>query len=144
MKGENIMPLPYNITMPYTGNNPWINAQTGSNMQTQSYPTSNNTFVWVQGLEAAKAYPVAPGNQVLLFDSDAPVFYIKHADQTGRPLPLEIYDFKKRESVETLPDVKVTYTDFATKDDVRAIIREELSAFKFAPKRYEPKQKEEK
>ena len=100
-----------------------------------------NTFVWVQGEQAAKSYPVAPGGQVLLFDSENPVFYVKSADQTGKPLPLEIYDFHKRESTEILPDVKMSLDDFATKDDVRSIIKEELASLKSS---YRPKNKEAK
>ena len=125
--------MPY----PFTGSttNPWNYGQnvTTPYVAPQSYPTTQvplNTFVWVQGEQAAKSYPVAPGNQVLLFDSDESVFYIKKADQSGRPLPLEIYDFKKRETAEVLPDAKISYVEFATKEDVRTIIKEELESFK--------------
>lgn len=137
------------MTLPY--NNNFTNANyLYSTYQPYNFPqvnttTSNgtgsvqNTFVWVQGEQAAKSYPVAPGSQVLLFDSENPVFYVKSADSTGKPLPLEIYDFHKRESTEILPDAKVSLDDFATKDDVRTIIKEELAALK-SP--YRPKNKE--
>lgn len=101
-----------------------------------------NTFVWAQGEQAAKSYPVAPGSKLLIFDSESPTFYIKMADQAGRPLPLEIYDFKKRESVDVLPESKVNYEDFATKDDVRTIIKEELESFRST--QYKPRNKEAK
>ena len=125
--------MPY----PFTGStaNPW-NYGSNQNAQyiaPQAYPISQpsqNTFVRVQGEQSAKSYPVAPGNQVLLFDSDESVFYIKKADQSGRPLPLEIYDFKRRETTDVLPDAKVSYAEFATKEDVRTIIKEELESFR--------------
>lgn len=110
---------------------------------TQNSTSTPNTFVWVQGEQAAKSYPVAPGNQVLLFDSDDSVFYIKKADQTGRPLPLEVYEFRKKEDNEVMPTTTVVYPEYATKDDVRNIIREELASFKsYNGKHYSPKNKE--
>lgn len=50
-------------------------------------PTQNtqNGFIWVQGEEAAKAYLVAPGNTVILWDSEKNVIYVKSADASGMP-----------------------------------------------------------
>ena len=43
-----------------------------------------NTFVqWVQGINAAKSFPVAPNTSIPLFDSEANVIYIKSADASG-------------------------------------------------------------
>lgn len=121
------MPFPttgYNV-------NPWNYYSNAPATATPSYTSPTlNTFIWVQGEQAAKSYPIAPGGQVLMFDSDETVFYIKKADQSGRPLPLEIYDFKKREEKDALPAVTVAYPEFATKDDVRSIIKEELESFR--------------
>ncbi len=129
------MPFP---TTGYNAN-PWDFNQP---VRTAQPSQMQNTFVWAQGEQAAKSYPVAPGNRVLIFDSENPVFYIKMADQTGRPLPLEIYDFKKREATEVIPAMTVTYPDFATKDDVRTIIKEELESFRNT--QFKPRNKEEK
>lgn len=51
---------------------------------------TQNTFAWIQGEEAAKAYPVAPGNTIVLIDSDKPIMYMKSADLSGRPQPIQI------------------------------------------------------
>ena len=51
-----------------------------------------NGFVWVQGEMEAKMYPVAAGNSVMLMDSENPVLYMKTRDNTGKYLPMEIYD----------------------------------------------------
>lgn len=51
--------------------------------------------VWVQGEAGARAYLIAPGANVMLLDSDAPVFYIKSADAGGRPV-LRIFDYTER------------------------------------------------
>lgn len=42
-------------------------------------------MIWVQGEAGAKSYLVAPGNTVVLWDSEDPVIYIKTADASGLP-----------------------------------------------------------
>lgn len=51
---------------------------------------TQNLFVWIQGEEAARNYPVAPGNTVVLIDSDKPIMYMKTTDLSGRPQPMQI------------------------------------------------------
>lgn len=55
-------------------------------------------IVWVQGLEAAKSYMVAPGASVMLMDSESQTFYIKSTDPSGIPLPLRVFEYKERTS----------------------------------------------
>ena len=55
-------------------------------------------IVWVQGLEAAKSYMVAPGASVMLMDSESQTFYIKSTDPSGMPLPLRVFEYKERTS----------------------------------------------
>lgn len=52
--------------------------------------------IWVQGEGAATSYLVAANGFVRLWDSTAPVFYEKQADAQGKPLPMVIYDYKRR------------------------------------------------
>lgn len=59
-------------------------------------PQSNNGLIWVQGEAGAKSYLVAPGNTVMLMDSEGERFFIKSADASGMPLPLRIFDYKER------------------------------------------------
>lgn len=65
-------------------------------------PAQTGTITWVQGVEGAKAYPVAPGATVLLMDSDGSSFYLKTADASGMPMPLRTFDFTER-SADTKP-----------------------------------------
>ena len=52
----------------------------------QQPPQQNNTqIVWVPGGQAAFEYPVAPNSAVALWDSTAPVIYLKQADASGKP-----------------------------------------------------------
>lgn len=53
-------------------------------------------IIWVQGEEAAKSYLCAPGNSVLLMDSEKSSFYIKTVDASGMPHPLRIFDYTER------------------------------------------------
>lgn len=69
------------------------------NYQTYQQPQQNNDErIWVQGINSAEAYLVAPNSFVRLWDSSAPVFYEKRADATGRPMPLETYEYKRIEA----------------------------------------------
>jgi hypothetical protein len=52
-------------------------------------------MIWVQGEAGAKAYLVAPGCSVVLWDSEADVVYIKSANQNGMPVT-RVFDYKER------------------------------------------------
>jgi len=75
---------------------------------------NQNGIVWVQGIEGAKAHPVAAGQAVLLMDSDSNCLYLKSADQTGMP-SLRIFDYKERTASEPKND---DLKGFCTKDDL--------------------------
>lgn len=72
------------------------------NQQIQPPPASptsqqgNNGLIWVQGEAGAKSFIVAPGNTVMLMDSEGERFYLKSADSSGMPMPLRIFDYKER------------------------------------------------
>lgn len=111
------------------------NGMTGSAYYNPT-PTVNaaNTFIWVQGEEAAKAYPVAPNSSVILFDSENPVLYIKQADATGRPLPMQIYDMVERGSKqETATEGVVDY------GRIKQIVSDAIDARLNKPGRSKPK-----
>lgn len=91
--------------------------------QAQPSPPQQNVnagsgIVWVQGEAGAKSYLVAAGTSVLLMDSETNVFYIKTTDQSGVPLPLETYEYHKRESASPRP--------FPAQDASQYVTREEL------------------
>ena len=56
----------------------------------------NSGLIWVQGEAGAKSFLVAPGNTVMLMDSEGERFYLKSADASGMPMPLRIFDYKER------------------------------------------------
>ena len=61
----------------------------------QPQQTTTN-IIWVQGESAAKAYPVMPGQSMILMDSEATLMYIKSTDQSGMPLPLRIFEYTEK------------------------------------------------
>lgn len=97
--------------------------------QIQPQPQQNisSGIVWVQGIEGAKAHPVAPGQAVLLMDSDSDCLYLKSADMTGMP-SLRVFDYKERVSApqETKNE---DLSQFATKEDTSLYVtKDELKS----------------
>lgn len=108
------------------------------------YPTQNNAFqnvgnvgvnqpnvqsslIWVQGINAAKSYPVAPNTSVPLFDSEANVVYIKSADASGMP-SIKILDYTVRDN-EPRKAESAPQADFVTHNEL-ADIQKEIDALK--------------
>lgn len=88
-------------------------------------PQQNNTqIVWVPGGQAAFEYPVAPNSAVALWDSTAPVIYLKQADASGKPTT-KVYDLVERTAVSapTTPvqAPQVPAVEYATKKDLEAL-----------------------
>lgn len=92
--------------------------------QPMSYPqyqqTQSTGINWVQGIEGAKAYPVAPNANVMLMDSSANTFYIKSADATGRPT-ISLYDYEERK-VGNSSTADENTANFVTKDELKEIL----------------------
>lgn len=64
-------------------------------VQAQSQQQDSGGIIWVQGEAGAKAYLVAPGNTVQLWDSEDTVIYLKSADMSGMP-SMRILDYTER------------------------------------------------
>lgn len=68
-----------------------------------------NTFAWIQGgVATATNYPVAPGNTVVLIDSDNPLLFIKSADLSGKPQPMQTRYLVTEEDYNKLQNGKVS------------------------------------
>ena len=76
--------------------NQQIQPQTAPPTQQPIAQQGNNGLIWVQGEAGAKSFIVAPGNTVMLMDSEVERFYLKSADASGMPMPLRIFDYKER------------------------------------------------
>lgn len=94
--------------MAYTPYNPYINPYYQSPVipqqqqqipQPQPQPQSNG-ITWVSGEIGAKSYLMAPGNTIMLMDSESSKFYIKSTDGAGMPT---IRTFEYKECVQNAP-----------------------------------------
>ena len=104
----------YNNYFPVTY--PQVQSMTYSQYQ----QTQTSGINWVQGIEGAKAYPVAPNANVMLMDSSDNTFYIKSADATGRPT-ISLYDYKERKVGNDTTTQNKT-ADFVTKEELYTIL----------------------
>lgn len=83
----------------------------------------NNGLIWVQGEAGAKSYIVAPGNTVMLMDSEGERFYLKSADASGMPMPLRIFEYKEctevpsQASNATVTAQNVNLDNFVTREE---------------------------
>lgn len=103
--------------MAYT-NYQWTNPSAIPTYQSPSivssyYSQQNNGIVWVQGESGAKAYPVPPGNTVLLMDSESSIFYIKSTDSSGIPQPLRTFEYTER----TQTVIEEKEKDYVTREE---------------------------
>ena len=81
-KEASAMPYPYD---PYP--NPYM-PRTGygfGNQYNQPQPQpQTNTYAFVNGIEGAKSFPMAPNQTVMLMDSDNPIAYMKTSNGMGQ------------------------------------------------------------
>lgn len=88
------------------------------------YPNFNQpqqTILWCQGIEGAKAYPVGAGNSVLLMDSDSHNMYIKSADQAGVP-SLRVFEYKEITGQKKEEPPKIDMSAYVTREELEEII----------------------
>ena len=89
------------------------------------------SIVWVQNEMEAANYLVAPNSAVTLWDSNAPVVYLKQADASGKP-SMKIYDLVER-TQRPVQTPAVEYAPLSRLEALEARLNE-LTAIKDAPK----------
>ena len=110
----------------YQPNNYQMNSMAAAPVQAPQAPAApmqpaSTGINWVQGLSAAKSYLVAPGQSVLLMDSEESKFYIKASDPSGMPMPLRIFEYK--ETTGQQPVQRIQTEDFVTRREFEDLIR---------------------
>lgn len=92
------------------------------------------SIVWVQNEMEAANYLVAPNSAVTLWDSNAPVVYLKQADASGKP-SMKIYDLVERTQrpAQTPQAPTVEYAPLSRLEALEARLNE-LTAVKDPPK----------
>lgn len=99
--------------------------------QYQTPLTNQNGIIWVPNEQAANDYLVAPNSAVTLWNSNAPVVYLKQADASGKP-SMKVYDLVER----TQRSVQVPTVEYAPLSRLEALEARlnELVAVKEAPR----------
>lgn len=113
------MTYPYYGYQPYPSYQPPVPDQLAQLRQQQYQPPMQQaaqqpSIQWVSSERAAYEYLVAPNSAVALWDSSAPVVYLKQADASGKP-SMKIYDLVERtaQAPEARPGVEyVTRQEF--------------------------------
>ena len=95
--------------------------------QNQLYPNrnmnvpylQNNGITWVQGIEGAKAWQLAPNSNVLLMDSENDgKFYIKVSDSIGM-CNLRVFEYKE---VTNEPAVSPDLSEYVKRSELQELI----------------------
>ncbi len=96
--------------------------QPAQNVQPTQQTQNPSSILWVRNNQEAAMYPVAPNNAVALWDSGAPVIYLKQADAAGKP-SMKTYDLVEREekTVESPQAQEGNNTAYATKSELAAL-----------------------
>ncbi len=95
----------------------------------QAQQQQSGSLIWVQGIEAAKSYPVSAGQSILLMDSESNCFFIKTADASGMPLPIRIFDYAERTTnnahkaaQETRTEPQIDLSAYVTRDELESLV----------------------
>ena len=92
-----------------------------NNYKAQFQPPAQNGFIWVESEEAARAYLVAPGNTITLWDSKKPFIYVRSADASGIP-STRVFEYKERvETEKTAEHICNCGEKFVGKEDFKAL-----------------------
>ena len=104
------------------------------NMQQVPQQQAAPSIVWVQNEMEAANYLVAPNSAVTLWDSNAPVVYLKQADASGKP-SMKIYDLVERTQrpVQAPQVPAIEYAPLSRLEALEARLNE-LTAVKDPPK----------
>lgn len=88
-------------------------------MQPMQNPVAQGGVQWVAGRPEAENWLIAPNSAIALWDSTAPVVYLKQADASGKPT-LKAYDLVER--LASTPDAqKVTAPEYVTRKEFDAL-----------------------
>lgn len=85
-------------------------------------PQPSTSPLWVQGEAGAKAYPVAPGNTVILMDVENSTFYLKSVDASGIPA-MRTFDYRERTAAQNPPvqAAQMPTSDYVTRSEFEAL-----------------------
>ncbi len=102
-------------------NYPW--GQANPNLYQMQQPQNcqcDNRFMWIQGKEAAKAYPVAPDKTIFFLDDKESYAYLKKTDKDGKTSEFKVFQLIE----EKEPEPQVVQNDsYISKDEFNIFSR---------------------
>ena len=111
-----------NPVSPYAGNPYMQNPQLANRYSNPYGAQQGNGIIWVQGIEGAKAYQLAPNSIALLMDSDTEgKFYIKTSDNVGM-CSLRIFEYVEVTNAPPADTNSVDLSNYVTKDELNEVV----------------------
>lgn len=86
--------------------------------QQQNTCQCDNRFMWIQGKEAAKSYPMAPDKTIFFLDDRDSYAYLKKTDRDGKTVQFKT--FKLVEEPEEVKPVSVPDSNYISKEEFYA------------------------
>ena len=119
--------------------------------QTQSPPI--NGFVWVRDRAECSSYLVAPGESMLLMNSELPELYLVSRDASGKYNPTEVYALVRQDTqqrpIQTQaqpqpqqPVQQIDTSQFVTVSDVEKIVQSRIDKLLKKPNNQNNREKE--
>ena len=91
-----------------------------------SVSTPTNNLIWVQGIEGAKAWQLAPNSMVILLDSEAEgKMYIKVSDNIGIS-SLRVFNYTEVQTSNVTTNQDMDLSQYVKKDELSKLIKEIL------------------
>lgn len=88
---------------------------------------STNNIVWVQGIEGAKAYQLAPNSRAILLDSENEgKMYIKVCDNIGIS-SLRFFKYVEELATDNINNNEVDLSQYVKRDELKELIKETLN-----------------
>lgn len=130
--------VPNNMVNPYIGGNYTVNPLP---FQNQTQPQITNIVTDIQGLEAAKAYPLGPNTRAIMFDTTKDYLYIKTTRPDGFSAgPIQIIKCISETEEEynkpltaAIKEVPVLPQNVITAENIDDYISDYLAANNFRP-----------
>ena len=92
-----------------------------------SVSTPTNNIIWVQGIEGAKAWQLAPNSMAILLDSEAEgKMYIKVSDNIGMS-SLRVFNYTEASVSNATTNQDLDLSQYVKKDELSNLIKEILN-----------------
>lgn len=97
------------IINPWFGTTPPPQMPNQFQMPMQQPCQCENRFMWIQGKEAAKAYPVAPDKTIFFLDDKESYAYLKKTDKDGKTVEFKTFQLVEEKEPEPIVSSESNY-----------------------------------